>query len=68
MKDERFQSRIESESEEKWLPIQVLNTVFSTPTLPEDTQVEIMKLLLNMTFSTAWCMNAKVITKVTQVS
>lgn len=44
MKDERFQSSIESESEEKWLPIQVLNTVFSTPTLPEDTQVEIMKV------------------------
>ncbi|XP_060081313.1 brefeldin A-inhibited guanine nucleotide-exchange protein 3-like [Ylistrum balloti] len=67
LKDEKFQSSMESDKEEHWLPIQILNTVFSTPSLPEDTQVEIMKLLLKMTFSTAWCMNAGVITKVSQV-
>ncbi|XP_021364639.1 brefeldin A-inhibited guanine nucleotide-exchange protein 3-like isoform X1 [Mizuhopecten yessoensis] len=66
LKDEKFQSSMESDKEEHWMPIQILNTVFSTPSLPEDTQVEIMKLLLKMTFSTAWCMNAGVITKVSQ--
>ena len=35
---------MESDDEHNWLPIQVLNTVFSTPTLPEDYQVEIMKV------------------------
>ncbi|XP_061176274.1 brefeldin A-inhibited guanine nucleotide-exchange protein 3-like [Saccostrea echinata] len=65
--DDRFQSSIECEGEERWMPIQILNTVLCTPSLPEDTQMDIMKLLLNMTFSTSWCMNAKVITKITQV-
>ncbi|XP_071113726.1 brefeldin A-inhibited guanine nucleotide-exchange protein 3-like [Haliotis cracherodii] len=66
--DERFQSSFESENnEEKLLPVQILNAVYSTPNLPEDIQVEIIKLLLNMTFSATWCMNAKIITKVCQV-
>ena len=42
--DDRFQSNIESEDPEKWLPIQILNAVWSTPTLPEETQVEVMKV------------------------
>ncbi|KAK3098836.1 hypothetical protein FSP39_023524 [Pinctada imbricata] len=67
LKDERFQTSMEMETEEKWLPIQILNTVITTPCLSEELQVEIMKLLLNMTFTTGWCMTAKVITKVTQV-
>lgn len=66
LKDERLQTSMETESEEKWLPIQILNTVYSTPNLSEEIQVEIMKLLLKMSFSTAWCMNARIITKVTQ--
>ncbi|XP_041353818.1 brefeldin A-inhibited guanine nucleotide-exchange protein 3-like isoform X2 [Gigantopelta aegis] len=67
LKDERFQSNIEVDDEEKWLPVQVLNAVYFTPNLPEEAQVEIMKLLLSMTFSISWCMNAKVITKVAQL-
>ena len=46
MKDERLQSSMESESEDKWLPIQILNTVYSTPNLTEEVQVEIMKVRL----------------------
>ncbi|XP_050390718.1 brefeldin A-inhibited guanine nucleotide-exchange protein 3 [Patella vulgata] len=66
LNDERFQSSFET-AEEQLLPVQVLNTVYITPNLPEEVQVEIMKLLLNMTFSISWCMNAKVICKVSQV-
>ena len=42
--DERFQSSLESECEERWLPMQVLNAVWSTPQLSDDTQVEVMKV------------------------
>ena len=42
--DERFQTSMESEQEERWLPMQILNAVSATPTLPEDTQVEVMKV------------------------
>ncbi|XP_029652523.1 brefeldin A-inhibited guanine nucleotide-exchange protein 3 isoform X1 [Octopus sinensis] len=67
LQDDQFQSSLESESEEDWMPIQILNTVYSTPHLQEDAQVEILKLLLNMTFSTAWCMNSKIIIEISQV-
>ncbi|KAK3577451.1 hypothetical protein CHS0354_032302 [Potamilus streckersoni] len=67
LKDERFQSSLEADREEKWLPVQVLNAVYSTSNLPEDIQVDIIKLLLKMTFSNTLCMNARVITKVSQV-
>ncbi|XP_053398071.1 brefeldin A-inhibited guanine nucleotide-exchange protein 3-like [Mercenaria mercenaria] len=67
LKDDRFQSSMETESEDKWLPIQILKTVYSTPNLPEDIQTDVMKLLLKMTFSTAWCMNSRIITQVAQV-
>ncbi|CAH1799775.1 unnamed protein product [Owenia fusiformis] len=65
--DERFHSSMESEKEEQWLPSQILDCVSSTPSLSEDIQIEVMKVLLDMTFSTTWCMNAKVITKISQV-
>lgn len=67
LKDERFHSSVELESEDKWLPIQILKTVYSTPNLPEDIQTDVMKLLLKMTFSTSWCMNTRIITQVVQV-
>ncbi|ESO87248.1 hypothetical protein LOTGIDRAFT_229359 [Lottia gigantea] len=66
LKDERFQCNFEA-VEEKLLPVQVLNSLYITPNLPEEAQVEIMKFLLNMTFSISWCMNAKVICKVSQL-
>ena len=45
LKDERLQTSMETESEDKWLPIQILNTVYSTPNLSEEVQVEIMKVI-----------------------
>ncbi|ELT87809.1 hypothetical protein CAPTEDRAFT_215541 [Capitella teleta] len=65
--DSRFQSSIETQNEELWLPMQVLQAVAMTPSLPEDVQVEVMKVLLNMAFSSAWCMNARVITKIAEL-
>ena len=47
MTDDRFQATIESEDPEKWLPMQVLNCVASTPNLPEETQVEVMKVRIH---------------------
>lgn len=44
MTNERFQSQMESDNEEQWLPMQVLRTVQATPTLPDDIQVMIMKV------------------------
>ncbi|XP_076076319.1 brefeldin A-inhibited guanine nucleotide-exchange protein 3-like isoform X2 [Mytilus galloprovincialis] len=67
LEDERFCSSIETESEDYWMPIQVLNAVFCTPTLSEEVQVEVVKVLLNMTFSVSWCMTGGVITRVGQV-
>ena len=42
--DERFQSSFECEGEERWMPTQILNTVMCTPSLPEEIQMEIMKV------------------------
>ena len=42
--DSRFHSNLESEKEEKWLPMQVLETICSTPSYSEEAQVEIMKV------------------------
>lgn len=42
--DDRFRSSMETESEEYWMPVQVLNAVFCTPTLSEEVQVEVMKV------------------------
>ncbi|KAH3736125.1 hypothetical protein DPMN_042687 [Dreissena polymorpha] len=131
LKDERFQSSLESASEDQWLPLQILSTVYSTPNLPEEIQADIMKvstpnlseeiqadimkvstpylseeiqadvmkvstpnlseqiqadvmkvstpnlpeeiqadimkLLLKMALSTAWCMNTKIVTRISQV-
>ncbi|XP_074653085.1 brefeldin A-inhibited guanine nucleotide-exchange protein 3-like [Tubulanus polymorphus] len=65
--DDRFQSVMDNENDDRWMPIQIINTLVNTPTLPDDTQVEVMKVLLNMTFSTSWCTNSKVIIKISEL-
>ncbi|KAK7108439.1 hypothetical protein V1264_016181 [Littorina saxatilis] len=67
IKDERFHSSLETGEEEHWLPVQVLNTLHMTPQLPEDIQVDVMKLLLNMMLTTTWCMNAGIVIKISQL-
>jgi len=44
--DERFQSSMESEDQRYWLPVQVLNAVQNTSTLPDTIQVDVMKVSL----------------------
>jgi len=44
--DERFQSSMESEEQCHWLPVQILNAVHNTATLPDATQVDVMKVSL----------------------
>jgi len=46
--DERFQSSMESEEQCHWLPVQVLNAVHNTSTLPDAVQVDVMKVSLVM--------------------
>ncbi|CAE1139026.1 unnamed protein product [Acanthosepion pharaonis] len=66
LQDNQFQSTMESESEEKRLPFQILRTIYTSPNLQEDAQIEIIKLLLNMSLSSAWCVNSKVIAEISQ--
>ena len=42
--EEQFQTVMESEDETKWLPVQILDAVYWTPNLPDDQQVEVMKV------------------------
>ncbi|XP_071040403.1 brefeldin A-inhibited guanine nucleotide-exchange protein 3 [Parasteatoda tepidariorum] len=47
--DKSFQSVYEVDNEENWLPIQLMNAVTSLNTQSDDVQIEILKILLNMT-------------------
>ena len=51
LRDERFHSSLESGEEEHWLPVQVLNTLHMTPQLPEDIQVDVMKVSVHVVLS-----------------
>ena len=45
IKDERMQSiKDQKEEEDQWFPIQILNAVHTTSSLPEDIQVDIMRV------------------------
>ncbi|KAK6986607.1 brefeldin A-inhibited guanine nucleotide-exchange protein 3-like isoform X1 [Biomphalaria glabrata] len=65
-KDERFRSSMETSDEDKWLPSQVLTVLAGAHSLAEDLQIEVMKLLLNMTVTASWCTSAKTIIKIAQ--
>ena len=51
LSDGRFQSSMESEGEDGWLPMQVLQAVCGTPSLPEEVQVEVMKVCVGKTLA-----------------
>ena len=44
MEDDRFLSSMESEDEEKWLPMQVLLCLQNVTTLNEETQIEALRV------------------------
>ncbi|XP_064411267.1 brefeldin A-inhibited guanine nucleotide-exchange protein 3 [Latimeria chalumnae] len=66
LSDERFVS-VETESEEKQLLNQMLDAVKVTPSLHEDLQVEVMKVLLCITYSSTFEMNGSSVLKIAEV-
>ncbi|EGV96090.1 Brefeldin A-inhibited guanine nucleotide-exchange protein 3 [Cricetulus griseus] len=66
LSEERFVS-METDSDEKQLLNQILNAVKVTPSLNEDLQVEVMKVLLCITYSPTFDMNGSAVLKIAEV-
>ncbi|NXU85920.1 BIG3 protein, partial [Xiphorhynchus elegans] len=64
--DERFVS-VETDSDEKQLLNQMLNAVKVTPSLNEDLQVEVMKVLLCITYTSTFELNGSSVLKIAEV-
>lgn len=61
IRDERFQAGIEPEDDSLWLPAQLLSATASMLTHCEDTQVHILRVMLNMACSTSWALNGRLV-------
>ncbi|NXY40776.1 BIG3 protein, partial [Ceuthmochares aereus] len=66
LSDERFVS-VETDSDEKQLLNQMLNAVKVTPLLNEDLQVEVMKVLLCITYTSTFELNGSSVLKIAEV-
>lgn len=66
LSEERFVS-VETDSDEKQLLNQILNAVKVTPSLNEDLQVEVMKVLLCITYTPTFDMNGSAVLKIAEV-
>ncbi|XP_043367002.1 brefeldin A-inhibited guanine nucleotide-exchange protein 3 isoform X3 [Dermochelys coriacea] len=66
LSDERFVS-VETGSDEKHLLNQMLNAVKVTPSLNEDLQVEVMKVLLCITYTSTFDLNGSSVLKIAEV-
>ncbi|KAF6112720.1 ARFGEF family member 3 [Phyllostomus discolor] len=66
LSEERFVS-METDSDEKQLLNQVLNAVKVTPSLNEDLQVEVMKVLLCITYTPTFDLNGSAVLKIAEV-
>uniref|UniRef100_A0A803T156 ARFGEF family member 3 n=1 Tax=Anolis carolinensis TaxID=28377 RepID=A0A803T156_ANOCA len=66
LSDDRFVS-METDSDDKQLLNQMLNAVRVTPSLNEDLQVEVMKILLCITFTPTFELNGSSILKIAEV-
>ncbi|XP_049643955.1 brefeldin A-inhibited guanine nucleotide-exchange protein 3 [Suncus etruscus] len=64
--EERFVS-METDSDEKQLLNQILNAVKVTPSLNEDLQVEVMKVLLCITYTPTFDLNGSAVLKIAEV-
>ncbi|XP_040407905.1 brefeldin A-inhibited guanine nucleotide-exchange protein 3 isoform X11 [Cygnus olor] len=65
LSDERFVS-VETDSDEKQLLNQMLNAVKVTPSLNEDLQVEVMKVLLCITYTSTFELNGSSVLKIAE--
>ncbi|XP_063089434.1 brefeldin A-inhibited guanine nucleotide-exchange protein 3 isoform X1 [Cavia porcellus] len=66
LSEERFVS-METDSDEKQLLNQVLNAVKVTPSLNEDLQVEVMKVLLCITYTPTFDLNGNAVLKIAEL-
>uniref|UniRef100_A0A8V0XLZ8 ARFGEF family member 3 n=1 Tax=Gallus gallus TaxID=9031 RepID=A0A8V0XLZ8_CHICK len=66
LSDERFVS-VETDSDEKQLLNQMLNAVKVTPSLNEDLQVEVMKVLLCITYTSTFELNGSSVLKIAEL-
>uniref|UniRef100_A0A5F9DMM7 ARFGEF family member 3 n=1 Tax=Oryctolagus cuniculus TaxID=9986 RepID=A0A5F9DMM7_RABIT len=64
--EERFVS-METDSDEKQLLNQILNAVKVTPSLNEDLQVEVMKVLLCITYTPTFDLNGSAVLKIAEI-
>ncbi|XP_074224375.1 brefeldin A-inhibited guanine nucleotide-exchange protein 3 isoform X3 [Camelus bactrianus] len=64
--EERFVS-METDSDEKQLLNQILNAVKVTPSLHEDLQVEVMKVLLCITYTPTFDLNGSAVLKIAEI-
>ncbi|XP_069945766.1 brefeldin A-inhibited guanine nucleotide-exchange protein 3 [Cherax quadricarinatus] len=67
LRDTQFHSGYEEDDETVWLPCQLLSTMQSLPLHSEDTQVELLKVLLNMCCVSGITISGQVVTQVVGV-
>ncbi|KAI4456589.1 guanyl-nucleotide exchange factor [Holotrichia oblita] len=61
VRDERFQSGTEPEDDSLWLPAQLLHATASILTQCEDTQVQILRVVLSLACSASWALNGRLV-------
>nr|XP_033187319.1 brefeldin A-inhibited guanine nucleotide-exchange protein 3 isoform X2 [Bombus vancouverensis nearcticus] len=61
LRDDRFQSPYEPEDDSLWLPAQMLHAMSSMLSQSDDTQTDMLKVLLQVACSSYWTMNGRLI-------
>ncbi|CAG5092160.1 Similar to Arfgef3: Brefeldin A-inhibited guanine nucleotide-exchange protein 3 (Mus musculus) [Cotesia congregata] len=61
LRDDRFQSPYEPEDDSLWLPAQMLHAMGSLLSQSDDTQTDMLKVLLQVACSAYWTMNGRLI-------
>ncbi|KAF5291462.1 hypothetical protein FQR65_LT01774 [Abscondita terminalis] len=61
VRDERFQAGSEPEDDSLWLPAQLLHATSSMLSQCEDTQVQILRVVLNLACGACWTLNGRLV-------